>query len=143
DGPLKLQTELSVASARLALDGALPFDRGGVMISIRRTFLDWFTDALNIVRDDDRHIPFDFSDALARVDLNLVRGARIEASGISERDHLRGDFPNILQRNKASWGNRAGRVTLIVPFSKLETRLTVGGTRFGTELIEEPIVPGS
>jgi hypothetical protein len=139
DGGFRAQSELSVASARVAFDGELPAGRGGWMVAGRRTFVDWFTSALNVVRHDDGRIPYDFSDLIARVDVNLVRGWRLEASGIHEQDHLRGDLRNFLQRNRAVWGNHAARATLIAPVHGLEARLTEGGTRFGTELIEEPI----
>ncbi len=134
---LQFSGDLSVVSARASLDGVLPGNSGDWMIAVRRTYIDWFTAALRSVGGKTANIPYDFSDAISRVDLNLPLGARIEASGLYERDRLAGDVPGIVRRNTAAWGNRAGQVALVAPFRNLEARLSIGGTRFGTRLLED------
>lgn len=131
--------ELSLASAQAGLDGPLP--RGGSwMLAARRTYVDLLTSAwqgLGIA--DSVHIPYDFSDLSGRVDLPLVGGARLEASGLAEQDRLRGDVRGMLERNHGRWGNRAGRVTLAAPLGGLELQATVGATRFATMLYEDTL----
>jgi hypothetical protein len=136
DDNLQFSADLSVVSARASADGVLPSDAGDWMIALRRTYIDWFTSALDALGGNTANIPYDFSDAISRVDLNLPFGARIEASGLYERDQLSGDFPGIVRRNTAAWGNRAGQVALVAPLRKIEARLSLGATRFGTRLIE-------
>jgi hypothetical protein len=136
DDAFQAVADLSVVSARFAADGILPGENAGWMLALRRTYVDLLTSALESLGADSTRIPYNFSDVIGRVDLDLPLGVRGEASGIYEQDDLRGDFPGILRGNEANWGNRAGRVTLARGLFGAEARLTGGVTRFGTRLLE-------
>src|SRR5690606_8543440 len=130
---VNLRSEVSIASAKIGVDGALP-GGGSWMVSARRTYIDVLSAAWKSLGSPDAHlIPYDFADVIGRVDIPLFAGAAIEASGVAESDRLRGDIPDLLERNTAAWGNRAGRVSLhvLLPFAVVTA--TAGGTRFSTD----------
>jgi hypothetical protein len=139
-GRIRASADLSLVSARLSADGPLPGlspgSSGGWMIAGRRTWVDWYTSAVQALGGNNARIPYDFSDVIARVDAPLPLGAHLEASGLYERDHLRGDFPGITKRNEGSWGNRVAQATLVLPVRGIMARLSHGATRFGTRLLE-------
>jgi hypothetical protein len=135
--------ELSLASARLGLDGELP---AGIrwMFAARRTYVDLVTRAWEVLGGvDEAYVPYDFADLIGRVDVPLFFGATLEASGTTESDRLRGDVPDILVGNRAHWGNRAGRVTLRLPVGGARFSATAGGTRFRTSVTEQEFYSAS
>jgi hypothetical protein len=128
--------ELSLASAKLSGDGPLPLG-GSWMISARRTYVDVLSRAWEVFGGGDEHLaPYDFADVIGRVDVPLFAGITIEASGLYEGDRLRGDIPDLLERNTAAWGNRTGRVSMRVPIRFAVLTATRGGTRFATNVEE-------
>lgn len=138
DKALSGRGELSLASARFALDGEL-FDRRFTwMVAARRTYVDVLTGVYGaITQDDDDVIPYDFSDVIARVDGDLGQGWGYTASGILERDRLRGDVSGLLAGNEGRWGNRSGQFTLAVPVGPFRSRLTAGRTDFRAAITDE------
>jgi hypothetical protein len=128
--------DLSLVSAQLAVDGDL-LD-GGVtwMVAGRRTHVDVLAGAWDVLRPDNGlQVPYDFADVTARVDVRFGP-ATLEASGLNERDRLRGDIPGLLVGNTGRWGNRLGQVTLHVPVGPIEMRAHTGMTRYAT-IIDE------
>lgn len=136
--------EVSFASARLSLDGEIPGADLRWMVAGRRSYVDVLSAvAEGIAGRDDLHIPYDFTDIVARVDAPLGGGWGIEASSILEYDHLRGDIPGLLEGNRGRWGNRAARVTAGGPVGPVTTRLTLGGTDFSTLIFEKEADSGT
>jgi hypothetical protein len=137
--PVHADAELSLASARLSLDGETQNGRINWMVAARRSYVDLISNlALRVTGNDDLHIPYDFTDAIARVEGDFGRGWRGEASTILEYDFLRGDIPGLLQGNRGRWGNRAARVTMAGPAGPVQLRATAGGTAFSTLIFEMP-----
>jgi hypothetical protein len=138
DDALSGSGELSMVSARLALSGSLLDRRVGWMLAARRTYVDWFGSLVSVFDSaQDSRLPYDFSDVIGRVDVRGPKGWSVEASGIAERDRLRGDIPRLLLGNRAHWGNVSGRVTLQGPLSdRTELSISRGFTRFVTLVSE-------
>lgn len=129
--------ELSLASARLALSGAAPDGALNWMVAGRRTYVDLLTRMAGAATaQEDLYIPYDFSDVVARVDGKLG-GFDYAATGIVERDHLRGGIPGILQANRGRWGNQSGRATVGVPLGPLRLGLSIGQTRFRASILRD------
>jgi hypothetical protein len=135
--PVQGNAELSVASARLALDGELS-DRGNWMLAARRSHVDLLSGLLaGATGKGDLHVPYDFSDVVGRLDGRLGGGWHVVGSGIIEYDHLRGEIPGLLKGNRGSWGNRAGSIALSGPIGPLQGRISGGGTNFSTVIYEK------
>jgi hypothetical protein len=136
-GGVRGRGELSLASARLALDGGTAGGEFNWMVAGRRTYVDLVTRMAGAVTTmDELYIPYDFSDVVGRTDGRLGR-FEYSASGILERDHLRGGIPGILQGNRGRWGNRSGRVSVGVPLGPLRLRLGAGETRFRASVLRD------
>lgn len=134
-GFLNVRGEMSLASAKIAADGRVP---GGAswMLAGRRTYVDVASRAWGAMRGDTDlyYIPYDFSDLIGRVDIPLPGGIFVEASGILEKDRLRGDIDRLLERNRAHWGNRTGRFTIGFDLGPATFSATTGATRFVTRV---------
>ncbi|HKI93657.1 MAG TPA: carboxypeptidase regulatory-like domain-containing protein [Gemmatimonadales bacterium] len=125
---------LSVVSARATADQRIAGGRGGWMVAARRSYVDLLTAALQGLGDDSAHIPYAFTDLVTRLEIPLGAAAGIETSVLLERDDVRGDVPNLLSSNQGHWGNAAGRATLVLPIGGVETRTTVGASRFDASI---------
>jgi hypothetical protein len=79
------------------------------MVAARRTHVDLLAGAWEFISPRNGfEMPYDFADVTAR--LTSSSGPfRVEASGLNERDRLRGDIPGLLVGNTGRWGNRWGR----------------------------------
>lgn len=134
--------DLSLASGRLALDGGTAGGGARWMLAGRRSWLDLAAAAAaRVVGDPEVQLPYSFSDVAGRFDLDLGDGRALEASGIHEYDRIQGTLPDILHRNRAAWGNTAGRVTFVAPRHGLQTRTTLGLSRFSTVVREAEVDP--
>lgn len=120
--------ELSLLSARLALDRPLFDGRGGVMVAARRSFADLLVPLL--APEEDGGFPYAVSDVTGRFDLDLGGSGSLEASVLWEKDDLYGDIGDIAQGNRADWGNLAARVTWRRPLFGLRSRHTLGMSRY-------------
>lgn len=135
EGRINGLADLSVVSAGLALDQRVRDGRGGWMVAARRTYLDALAGGLRRATGDESVvIPYAFSDVAARVDLDVGRSAALEASGLVQRDRISGDVPDIVENVAASWGNRAGRITLSTPLGGWRARHTVSISRYGARV---------
>lgn len=136
-GGVKGRGELSLASARIALDGGLPDGQLNWMVAGRRTYVDVLSRMAGEVLSHDRlYVPYDFSDVVARVD-GRISGIDYEASGLLEQDHLRGRIPGVLRGNRGQWGNRAATVGVGVPLGPLRLRARAGETRFRASVLRD------
>jgi hypothetical protein len=135
EGGLQGLGELSLVSARLALDGPFAGGRGAWMLAARRTYLDWLVDGIGkLIGDPEVFLPYAFSDLAARVDYQLDPERSLEVSGLFERDRLSGDLPDVVQGNTMAWGNAAGRATLSAPLWGGSARHTLGMSRFASRI---------
>lgn len=138
NGEVRGRGELSLASARLALDGSSTDGRFQWMVAARRTYADLVTGVAGaLTGSEDLYIPYDFSDVVARVDGRIGGGWEYRLSGIFERDYLRGDLPGLLQGNRGRWGNRSGQVSVRVPLGPVAARISSGETRFRAAVLKE------
>lgn len=131
--------ELSVVSARAAVDRRFADGRGGLMLAGRRSYVDVATRlAEQFGADSGTYIPYAFHDVTGRVDVPLGRGAQLELSGLWEQDRVWGTVRNLLRNAKGGWGNSVGRVSLTLPIGGVVTRHTVGVSRFLGRIGFEP-----
>ena len=123
--------ELSVVSARLTHDMRSGSGRSSALVSLRRSYLDWLTAAIErIGGGDDIHIPYHFYDAIGRVYHQLGRTRSIEVSSFLSLDRVHGDVPDVLNSNEAEWGGNVVRATLSTPLLGLHTRHTIGASTY-------------
>ncbi len=123
--------ELSVISARGDADWASTGGRSSLMLAARRSYVDLATRlAESLGADTGTYIPYNFFDLTSRFDTDLGRGYALEASGLLEQDHVSDAVPHLLDRTTGSWGNHAGRVSLLAPFFHWRARTTIGISDF-------------
>jgi hypothetical protein len=134
DGALAGVGELSLVSARLALDGETAEGRDAWMIAGRRTYLDWLTRGIQSLVDDEVYTPFSFHDVAARYDRRLGSGRALEVSGLLSRDRLSGTIPDVVDEGSGAWGSELARATLRTPFRGLQAAHTIGISRFRSRL---------
>ena len=130
--------ELSLVSARLALDGEAAEGRDAWMIAGRRTYLDWLTRAIQGLVDDEVYTPYSFHDVAARYDRRLGPGRALEVSGLLSRDRLSGLIPDVVDEGTGAWGSELGRATLRTPLRGLDAAHTLGFSRFRSRLRSNP-----
>lgn len=132
---LRGRGEMSLASARLALDGQVLDGRIGWMIAGRRTYVDVVSAVTGALRGrDEDYLPYDFDDLIGRIDGRIGRGWSYTFSGILERDNLRGDVPGLLKNNQGEWGNRSGQLTVRFPLGPLQASVRTGQTEFNAAI---------
>jgi hypothetical protein len=131
-GDVRGLAELSVLSARLALDERRRDGRAAWMVAARRSYFDW------IVRAFDEEFPYHFEDVAARVDYQLAPNHTLEASGLMTRDLITRDLADILHRTRVQFGNGVGRVSLLSPIAGMRARHTIGVSRFGARIDSIP-----
>ena len=124
--------DISPVSARAGIEGG--GSRLGWMVAGRRSYVDLLTKAF---ADSADAIPYAFHDLVGRVDLLLGSDAGLEASGLWERDALRGSVPDLLLGNTGHWGNAAGQVAARVRVGGLLLRPMVGASRFDAQIAVE------
>jgi len=102
--------ELSVVSARAALEHG-PNGAGiGWMLAARRSYVDLAADLLAALKSDSTiAVPYPFTDLAGRLDISLGGARALEVSGLSAADALRGTVPNLLRQNQGRWATRLSR----------------------------------
>ena len=133
--------ELSLFSARAALDQTVGGGRGAWMVAGRRSYLDVATRA---AADPDDRIPYAVSEVVLRGDWHPGRAHSIEVSAFRSRDHIadRSAFddpsPGAAPGATGSdwWGNTAARITHTGPatlgaLGAVRLRHTAGVTAYG------------
>jgi hypothetical protein len=129
DGGVRAAADVSMASAKLALDQRIG-ERSGWVVVARRSHLDLLARGFGWLGLDTEDLPYAFQDVSARVDIGPARGIAIEASGVWEQDRVYGDVAGVLERTQARWGNAAGRVTLRSALRGVAFEQTVAASRF-------------
>ncbi len=126
--------ELSLLSARAAVDGEVLGGRGAWLVAGRRSH----RLPVPVSEDEGGVLPYAFHDLAARVDLAAGGDRVVELSGLSVRDHVRGDLRDVLTGRGTSgnsagqrWGTRLVRATLDAPLAGGRVRHTAGVSAFG------------
>jgi hypothetical protein len=133
EGRLNGTGELSLASARLALDGEAREGKMKWMMAGRRSYLDWLAaTAARATGDNELRLPYSFSDFVGRYDYQLGERSRIETSIFAEFDQLRGTIPDVLHHTTATWGGGGARLSFITPVGALESKHTLGFSGFAS-----------
>jgi hypothetical protein len=127
--------ELSLVSARLAVDDATEDGERAFMVAARRTYLDLMTRLVERAFGvDNAAIPYDFLDVTARYDERLGEQSALEASALVQIDALTGDIPDVLHGTRARWGSGLARVSLLTPVRGRPSRHTVGISTFASRV---------
>jgi hypothetical protein len=135
DGYIRGVGELSLVSARIALDQRSADACTAWMVAARRSYLDWITALIaRAAHDRSVAVPYSFGSLTTRVDRALSDTRSVEASTIVERDRVTGDIPDFRHGNRAMWGNLGGHVSLVSRRGALAFRHTIGATRFATAI---------
>ncbi|HET9983414.1 MAG TPA: TonB-dependent receptor [Longimicrobiales bacterium] len=130
EGRLNGAADVSLVSAEVALDQRASDDRAAWMLAARRSSLDWLTHvAARVMSDSDLRVPYDFRDAVGRLDLRLGASHTLEASGLAGVDYWRGRDLDAVPRGNARWVNLVGRVALVSRLRAAEIRHAVGISR--------------
>jgi hypothetical protein len=123
--------ELSMISARSALEWGSPGGRTGLTFAARRSYVDLATRlAESLGADSGTWIPYSFYDVTSRFDADLGRGYAFEASGLIEQDGVDGPVRELLRATRGRWGNVVGRFSLLTPLGGWRTRHSIGVSRF-------------
>ncbi|HSK20319.1 MAG TPA: TonB-dependent receptor [Longimicrobiales bacterium] len=136
-GAVQGVADVSNVSAKLVLDQRMG-TRGSWLVGGRRSHLGVLS-GLDIMGLDTIDLPYVFHDLAGRIDLDVGRGVRLEASGLWEQDRLEGDVEGVLERTRARWGNTAGSTTVHVPVGSLEWSQSFGISRFDAHTDEHTV----
>jgi hypothetical protein len=134
DGTLRGAGELSLVSARLALDRAVDDGRHAWMAAGRRTYLDLATGIAEwlLTRDQTYRLPYSFRDVAARYDHRVGDDTHLEVSGLLQWDAINSTNSSLLNRISSDWGGGAARATLHTGWGGVQTRHTLGFSGFGS-----------
>ena len=132
------RAELSMASLRVALDGASDDGRRAWMVAARRSHVGLFTRTMeDRTRDKDFWATSRFSDVAARYDLRLGERSALEASALVQRDVVSdGPDGDWLGGTRPRWGSLAARATLHAPLAGARAEITAGTSRFDADVHE-------
>ena len=133
-GELRGTGEVSVVSARGALDQASEDGRHAWMAAGRRTYLDLATGLAEwaLSRDKTFRLPYSFRDLASRYDYQAGGDTRLELSGLMQWDAINSTNTSLLERISADWGGGAARATLQTGWGGVRTRHTLGFSGFGS-----------
>ncbi|HEX8271027.1 MAG TPA: TonB-dependent receptor [Longimicrobiaceae bacterium] len=136
--------ELSVVSARAALDRGAEDGAWAWTVAGRRTYADLLTGVAEGVLGRDRtyRLPYGFSDLAGRGDRRLGERSALEVSGMAAWDRIFSRNQNLLDRISARWGGGMARATLATGFGGVEARHTLGFSGFRSRVAEQNPDPG-
>lgn len=135
-GELKGVADVSMASAKLALEQSARGGRASWLLAARRSWFDVLSRGLDWLSLGDVDLPYVFDDVVARGDLQLGVQSALEVSVLHEQDRLLGDVAGVLERTRARWGNSAARLTLHTPFAGTASSHTFGFSRYSARVHE-------
>ena len=130
--------EISLASARIALDRRSTNASNAWMIAARRSYLDLVTRALEPIAGEEAAVPYAFYDIAARGDWQLGSTTSLEVSGLLARDNAYGEVADVLESTRAKWGGGIARATIAAPVGSLHTRHTVGYSGYASRVRDVP-----
>ncbi|MBR9988584.1 MAG: TonB-dependent receptor, partial [Gemmatimonadetes bacterium] len=135
DDEMRAVGELSLVSARLAVDDEAGDGERAIMIAARRTYLDLVTRlAERVFGMNNVSIPFDFLDVTGRYDERLGEHSALEVSALLQLDALQGDVPDVVHGVRARWGSGLARASLLTPVRGRRSRHTIGISTFASRV---------
>ena len=101
---------IGLISTRASVDGPLPGAQGSYLVSVRRTYLDLFTQAMKAFGAIDQSLPYHFTDAHLKLVRDVGELGRLSASAYYDAEEL--SNPDPLESDDAvddgfDWGSRA------------------------------------
>ena len=132
---IPLQSEITLTSLRATSEARFWDGKGGVLVSARRSWLDWATEAAA----DQMTQPSDIVDFAIMswsgvFDYSWGDWNRVEVSTFFEEDQLDGGIPGAISGNFGRWGNDVQRVSLDTRIATLPVRFTVGTSRYQSDV---------
>ena len=108
---------VGLISSRASLDGPAPGGRGSYLLSVRRTYLDLFTDAAQSLGIIPQTLPYAFTDAYLKLTHDVGAFGRISASVyVNEEDfHLPPEL-DLGGDAQFDWGSRMATLSYRQPF---------------------------
>lgn len=123
--------EVSVTSARAAVEAATNSGSSGIVLSARRSYVDLATSLARLAGGDSAvYVPYAFLDLTARGDVRVGARTAFEFSGLWTEDDIRGGVRNLLKPTSGYWGNKVARGTLEHGTAGLRSRTSLGVSRF-------------
>jgi carboxypeptidase family protein/TonB-dependent receptor-like protein len=129
-GTVRGLAELSLLSARVALDQRRRDGRSAWMVAARRSYLDWILGTVGWLSSADVGYPYHFGDVAGRFDYQLDAGHALEVSGLLTRDVINADAFEVLRGDRVVWGNGTARASLLGSVGGIRARHTIGVSRF-------------
>lgn len=136
---LSVLGQVSLLSGRVAVERPLG-PGSGIAVSGRSSYLEQVT-RRTATYAPESYVPLRFADFGGRFDHVIGDSLSLEVSGISTENEVVGDLSHELKGTRANWGNTALRGTLQVDRYGLRTRLTLGGSRYRTDVWHAPFDP--
>jgi hypothetical protein len=141
-GPSELSgvADLTLVGGGVTMQRGFAGGRAGLLLGARGSGLKsgegLLESTINNTGPTSFELPREYADLTGRFDLHLGGGAAFEASGLWMRDRVDGflqqgdETQGVLNDNQMSWGNAAGRASLILPAGHLMARHTLGVSRY-------------
>lgn len=137
DGGTAGVAELSLASARVAVDGSAGADgQHGWMLAARHSHTGWLLRRMEArARERDAWATSRFADVAGRADLRLGEQTTLETSALWQRDAVvPGADADWEDAGTPRWGSLALRATVQTAFAGTRARLTAGTSRFHADV---------
>ena len=116
---------IGLISSRASVDGSLPGRKGSYLLSVRRTYVDLFTDVAYKLDMLPAMVPYAFTDGLLKLTHDVGTGGSITASLYVDRETVRIPREMVIEEGedaRFTWGSYA---------ASLEYRRPLGGTWHG------------
>ena len=124
---------VGVLSSRAAVDGPLPSGRGSFLLSLRRTYVDLFADALHAANLIPQTFPYGFTDAHLKLTHDVGTFGRISASLYLDEEGFNVPTPQDFGGDaNFAWGSRAASLVYRQPLGPaLVGEFRLGASGFG------------
>lgn len=120
-GDLRGFGTVSLFAQGVTLERRFAGGRVGVLLGGRASL-----SSIDVLND----LPRDYGDVAGHVDVDLGNDRYLEASGIWERDWIRGSLGGGPHGNRAGWGNAATRLTFHIPVPGAYSKHSLGVSQF-------------
>lgn len=130
------QGGVGLVSARASVDGPLPGGDGSFLLSVRRTYLDVLSEAVEALGLTDTSLPYGFTDAHAKLTHDVGELGRLSASFYTNGEELRRleEFGGS-GRDRFTWGSHTASIEYRQPLGgAVLGELQVAYGDFGTDV---------
>lgn len=127
---------LGLVSSRAGINGPLPGRRGSYLVSVRRTYLDLFTDAAHALGLTSSTLPYAFTDAHLKLTQDTGAGGRLSVSGYVDDEGFEAPPQlNLEEQISGRWHTRTVSLHYRQPLkSSLLAEFRAATTRFGASM---------